>query len=183
MMTRTYEYPYAENRALRWWGHNAPMLLSLAIAGAILLGFGVVAPGTLSLLLSLTLLLFVLATWVFMRQHDRRLCESCAASIPLNAAEQGQRYRRRFAVTHAASNPKILIPYLIILLGSNALLMVSGGRWVWAAVQSTMIYLVVAHASHRKLQPWCRWCSDGGGGTEVRDDTPDLPRGRGKQLV
>lgn len=159
------------------------MLLSAAIAASILLGFGVIPPSSTSLVLSLTLLLFVLATWILMRQHDRRLCESCAASIPLNAAEQGQRYRRRFAVTHSGSNPKIIIPYVVVLLGSNALLVYPGGRWVWAVVQASMIYLVISHATHRKLQPWCQWCSDGGGGSETFDDIPDLPRGRGRQLV
>ena len=47
-----------------------------------------------------------------------------------------------------------------------------------------MIYLILAYSSHRKLQPWCPWCSGGGGGSEEHKvDEPDLPRGDRRQLV
>jgi len=74
------------------------------------------------------------------------------------------------------------VPYLVVLIGSNFLTSMPG-RIVWALVQSTMIYLILAHASHRKLQPWCPWCSGGGGGTDQLDPDPDLPRGDRRQLV
>lgn len=133
-------------------------------------------PTLLTLLTSLVLLAFVIVTWLFMRQHDRRLCESCAASMPLNAAEHAARFNRRFRLAHAGSNPWVMVPYLGVLVGSNFL---TGpvGRIGWALVQATMIYLIMAHCSHRKLQPWCPQCSDGGGGSHDSVDEPDLPRG------
>lgn len=134
------------------------------------------APTLLTLLTSLTLLVFVVVTWLFMRQHDRRLCERCAASMPLNAAEHAARYGRRFRLAHAGGNPWVMVPYLIVLVGSNFLTS-PAGRIGWALVQSTMIYLIMAHCSHRRLQPWCPQCSGGGGGEREDVVEPDLPRG------
>ena len=89
-------------------------------------------PTLLTLFTSLALLVFVVVTWLFMRQHDRRLCERCAASMPLNAAEHAARYSRRFRLAHAGSNPWVMVPYLIVLVGSNFLTTPSAGsagRW------------------------------------------------------
>ena len=173
-MTHSIGLPYSGGLA-RSWGHRAPQLLSVAILGAIALGVGLITPTLLTMLTSLVLLVFVIVTWLFMRQHDRQLCESCAASMPLNAAEHAARYGRRFRLAHAGSNPRVMVPYLIVLVGSNFL---TGpvGRIGWALVQSTMIYLIMAHSSHRKLQPWCPQCS-GGDGRRDDVDVPDSPRG------
>ena len=40
-------------------------------------------------------------------------------------------------------------------LGSN-FVMLQIGRPVWAGIQLSMIYLVVAQTTHRRFQPWCR---------------------------
>ena len=167
---------------VRHWGHYAPQLLSAAILLVIALGFRPHAVGLPVLLASAALLLFVLMTWLQMRDHDRRLCEQCASSMPLNAAEHAARYRRRFRLVHSGNNPRLLVPYLAVLVGSNFLTSMPG-RTVWALVQASMVYLILAHASHRKLQPWCPWCSDGGGGTDQLDPDPDAPRGDRRQLV
>jgi hypothetical protein len=137
-------------------------------------------PGTL--MLSASLFAFVIATWLLMRQHDRHLCEWCAASIPLNPSEQAARYHRRLWTVHTGSNPRYLVPYVIVLVGSNLLTSYSG-RLFWAVAQSSMIYLIAATTSHRKLQPWCPWCKGDGGGDDVLQDDPDLPRGDRRQLV
>ena len=173
-MTHSIDLPYPGGLA-RVWGHRAPQLLGGAILGAIALGVRPMTPTPLTILTSLLLLVFVIVTWLFMRQHDRRLCESCAASMPLNAAEHAARFGRRFRLAHAGGNPRLMIPYLVVLVGSNFL---TGpvGRIGWALVQSTMIYLIVAHSSHRKLQPWCPQCS-GGDGRRDDVDVPDSPRG------
>jgi hypothetical protein len=180
-MADSVSLPYSGGFA-RSWGHYAPQLLSVAILLVIALGFRPYAVGLTTLLASVGLLLFVLLTWLHMRDHDRRLCERCASSMPLNAAEHAARYQRRFWLVHSGSNPRLLVPYLLVLVGSNFLTSMPG-RTVWALVQLSMVYLILAHASHRKLQPWCSWCSGGGGGTEQLDPEPDLPRGDRRQLV
>ena len=160
----------------RAWGHRATLLLNISILAAIAMGIRPMTPTLLTMLVSVALLTFVLVTWLFLRQHDRRLCESCASSMPLNAAEHAARYGRRFWLAHAGSSPRVLVPYLIVLIGSNFLTSPLG-RIGWALVQSSMIYLIVAHSSHRKFQPWCPSCSGGGGGSRDNVGEPDLPRG------
>jgi hypothetical protein len=166
----------------RRWGHYAPQLLSVSILLAIALGIRPMAAGPLALLAIMSLLVFVLLTWLQMRQHDRRLCETCAAAMPLNPAEDAARYQRRFWLAHSGSNPRVLVPYLVVLIGSNFLTS-TPGRYCWAIVQSSMIYLILAYGTHRKLQPWCPWCSGGGGGVNELVPEPDLPRGDRRQLV
>jgi hypothetical protein len=139
-------------------------------------------PTPLTAIATVLLLGFVVMTWLCMRQHDRQLCERCAASMPLNAAEHAARYRRRFRLAHAGSNPRVLVPYLAVLIGSN-FLMSPAGRIAWAVVQASMVYLILSHTSHRRLQPWCPQCAGGGPGKDETVDEPDLPRGDRRQLV
>jgi hypothetical protein len=152
------------------WGHFAPQLLMISIGAVIALGLRPAATSA-TLLVSLGLVLFVLATWVMMRAHDRALCEHCLSSMPLNPSEQAGRYRRRFWMSHTGAERRFIIPYMVVLIGSNFF---TGqiGRIGWALIQTSMIYLILSYATHRRLQPWCPWCSDGGGG-EDRVDTPD----------
>ena len=119
---------------------------------------------------------FIVATWLLMRRHDRRLCEHCVVSMPLNPAERAVRLTRRFWLAHFATEPRFLIPYFTILIGSN-FLPGTWGRIVWAVIQCSMIYLIMSYVSHRRLQPWCPWCNNGGGGSDHDDDVapPPLP--------
>lgn len=157
------------------WGHFAPEVLCVSIVAAVMLGL---RPPDSPLMLSapVAVMLVVLVSWLFMRRHDRRLCEQCMASMPLNAAEHATRYKRRFWMAHTGAERRFLIPYLIVLVGSN-FFPGTWGRVVWAAIQLTMIYLIMSHVAHRRFQPWCPWCSSGGGGSERADDTtpPPLP--------
>jgi hypothetical protein len=122
-------------------------------------------------------MIFVLASWLMMRRHDRRLCEKCMSSMPLNAAEEAARYKRRFWMAHTGSEPRFLVPYFAVLFGASFAYQTIGAI-PWAIVQSSMIFLVLSQATHRRLQPWCPWCSQGGGGSEVETPEPTVPRDR-----
>lgn len=174
-MSETYGVPYAGPRFTDRWGHRSPALLSASIVAAIALGIRPANATPLTALAAMALLVFVLVTWLLMRQHDRRLCESCVAELPLNAAQAASKYHRRFWAVHAGSNPWILGPYLVALVGTN-FLMSPLGRIAWAVMQASMVFLILSHTTHRRLQPWCGWCSGGGGGTDRIVDTPVLPR-------
>ena len=171
-------------RIVSIWGHHAPELL----CGSIVLAIGVgllPPPGLLRLTLPLALMVFVVCTWLAMRQHDRRLCEACMATMPLNAAEQALKMRRRFWMAHTGAEKRFLIPYLVVLLGSNfAVSLGVVGKTFWAAMQLSMIFLILSNTTHRRLQPWCPWCSDSGGGQGEKDDVtpPPLPD-NDRQLV
>ena len=73
--------------------------------------------------------------------------------------------------------------YLVLLVGSSVFLMGGtsvlrvAGPYAWSAVQSTMIYLVLCHTTHRRLQPWCPQCrGDDGDHAVDRDPTPSGSR-------
>ncbi len=164
--------PWTE-RAAETLGHDAGQVLVAAILAVVGLRFYSL-PVRLALAASVVLICVVLLTWLLMRQHDRRLCERCVRSLPLNPSQVAVRLRRRFRVTHAAAEPRFLIPYLVVLIGSNFATSMPG-RVGWAIIQLSMIYLIIAHTTHRRLQPWCPWCSPDGGGDRAGDPDPVPP--------
>ena len=154
-------------------GHYASDLLIASIIGTVALGLKPL-PGLIGVTAPLALFAVVLMSWLLMRQHDRRLCEQCMLSMPLNPSEKANRYRQRFWMAHTGSQPKFIVPYLNVLISSN--FATSGiGRIGWAAIQLSMVYLIMANTTHRKLQPWCPWCKDGGGGDRLQEEPPVLP--------
>ena len=168
---------YAElswnERVIDRLGHHAAEVLILAVGATIVLGLHPL-PGAMALTAPLAVVVTVVIAWLAMRRHDRRLCEACMAAMPLNPSEEAARYRRRFWTAHTVSDPKFLVPYLLVLIGSNFATS-TAGRLGWALVQSSMMFLIASHATHRRLQPWCPWCSDGGGGEHVEETPPVLP--------
>ncbi len=161
-------------------GHHAGDMLIGSIVAVVALQL-VPLPPLMALALAPTVFAFVLLSWLLMRDHDRRLCEKCVLDMPLNPAEQALRLKRRFWMAHTGSEPRFFVPYIVVLISSN-FAMSTIGRIGWAAIQLSMIYLILAQATHRRLQPWCPWCSDGGGGEEV-DDTPPILPNDDRQLV
>ena len=160
-------------------GHWAPEILVGVIVASIVLTvrppsyetvWGPVAP--------VLLIGIVVAAWIQMRQHDRSLCERCIGSMPLNPSAAAQRYKRRLALVHLGSERRAIAVYFVFLFVANlglalappALLQLA--TLAWAAAQSTLIYLVLSHTTHRRLQPWCQQCGDGGGPAEDVD-VPD----------
>jgi hypothetical protein len=182
-MTHSFSFERSSEVSAVRIGHWWPQMLSASVVGVIVLRFNSTAPNAVYVPAVLGLVAFVLATWMLMRRHDRQLCETCVASIPLNVQEQSVRFRRRFSVAHAGANRKAVAAYLIVLIGSNALIAFSWGQWPWAAIQATMIYLILSQSTHRRLQPWCPFCAGGDGGDEHDAVEPDAPRGRERELV
>jgi hypothetical protein len=163
-------------------GHWASSVLIWSIIAAVALGVVPLPAGTPGAMwLPLALFAIVIGSWLLMRQHDRRLCEHCAQSMPLNAAEVAAAYRYRFATAHA--NRRTIVSYLVVLIGANVLLVAGGqpGRYLWALIQLSMVYLVLAYSSHRRFQPWCPQCrNDGGGGDSWIDAPEPTPSGGGR---
>jgi hypothetical protein len=159
-----------------WWGHAAPNVLIGAILTSIALVLWPLPPGSAaSLVIPVVLVGVVLTSWVAMRQHDRRICEFCMAAMPINPSEAAARFRNRLALAHLGANRRATAAYLLVLVGSSVLLAIDSGpagRAAWAVIQSTMIYLVLAYSTHRKLQPWCPQCNGGGDGVDAPDPVP-----------
>ncbi|MCY7395068.1 MAG: hypothetical protein LH468_02765 [Nocardioides sp.] len=164
------------------WGHWAPQILIVAIGMTIVLGVAPMPPGNVLTPLSPVLLLaVVIATWVQMRRHDRSLCEYCVAAMPLNPSASAQRYARRLALVHQGSNRGAVAAYLAVLLAANLALAVAPAALVrpalclWVLAQSSLVYLVLSHVTHRRLQPWCARCGGGGEGRDDIDSPGPLP--------
>ena len=168
------------------WGHLSPHVLTAAILACIGLVLRPLPPGSVASLVAPAVLVGgVLFSWVSMRQHDSRLCEYCVAAMPVNPTEAAVRYRWRLAVAHLGSDRKVVAAYLLLLVGSSVFLMGGStvlrtvGPYAWSAVQATMIYLVLCHTTHRRLQPWCPQCrGDDGDDAVDRDPTPSGSRSR-----
>lgn len=130
-------------------------------------------PATYSPTASYGLFAVVIVSFVAMRRHDRRLCERCMSSMSLSPSQDAQRLHRRLALAHVASKPTVVIPYLALLIGSDFFTSTTPELVVWAIIQSSMIYLIASHLSHRRLQPWCPKCREGG--SEVSDPVTPNP--------
>lgn len=175
-------YPWSARLAERW-GHFAPEALIVSIVAVILIRLRPPAEPAVVLGLSVALIAFVLASWLLMRRHDRGLCEQCLAAMPLNPSALAVRYRRRFWLSHTGAQPRFVIAYLVVLIGSNFVTS-PPGRVIWVLMQASMIYLILAYSTHRRLQPWCPWCrNDGGGDGDDQPATPDPVPGDRRQLV
>lgn len=171
------------SRFARRWGHWGSQALIAAILVTIAIVLRPLPYGSpAAALVPVLLVLMVLASWLLMRQHDRRLCEDCMRSLPLDPAQDAARFRRRLRLAHLVADRRLVVGYLLLLLASNLVLIENLvpselGRPVWAAVQSTMIYLVLAYSTHRRLQPWCRQCGGGGDDSQDADAPVPLPTG------
>ena len=159
-------------RLARQWGHWAPWMLVAAVVATI--GHGVWPPpagSAAAALVPVLLVAWVVPSWLLLRHHDRRLCEDCMAGMPLDPAGDARRFDRRLAVVHLAGDRRVVLAYVTVLVASHLLLLgaraAAGpgpGELAWALVQASLVYLVLAHGTHRRLQPWCRHCAGGGGG-------------------
>ncbi|WP_375492306.1 hypothetical protein [uncultured Jatrophihabitans sp.] len=160
--------------AARRFGHHAGTMLITSIVAVVYIGL-FPPQGVLMFAVPLAVFTFVIVSWLLMRQHDRRLCEQCASHMVLNPAQLAQRQKFRLHLAHVGAQPRFVVPYFAVLIGTNFL---TGpvGRGLWALATLSLAYLVMSQTAHRRLQPWCPWCSDGGGGEEVDETPPVLPR-------
>ena len=150
-------------RAVDRWGHWGSSVLIASIVAAI--GLGVRPPpagSPYAIAGPVALFAIVIWSWLRMREHDRRLCELCVKSMPLDAAEIAEQMHLRFTLAHLGERRELVVGYLIVLIGSNGLLLLGpAGRIGWAIIQSSMIYLVMSYSGHRRFQPWCPQCRGG----------------------
>src|SRR3954451_10718837 len=114
-------------------GHYATQMLAGTIVAVVVVQF-VPMDQLLVLAISLTLFAFVILCWLLMRDHDRRLCEQCVVAMPLNPGEEAKRLQRRFWMAHTGSEPRFLVPYLIVVVSSN-FATTPMGRIGWALIQ------------------------------------------------
>ena len=147
---------------MRTVGHYAPWALAALVGGLILL----TAVPALSDAVPWPILLAVLVGVGYLAlclfAHARRLCERCIRSVPLDASRVAERYRMRFRVAHLFEHKPLVIGYLGAVLMTALLAGHPIGRYAWAAAQASLVYLLFVYVTHRRLQPWCPGCRQGG---------------------
>jgi hypothetical protein len=104
--------------------------------------------------------------------HNRRLCERCIASLPLDAAEVAGRRALRFRVAHLFEKKLLGLCYLGTVAGCAFVYDHPVGRYAWALVQASLVYLLISYVTHQRLQPWCPHCRHGGE-EQTTPTTPD----------
>jgi uncharacterized protein (DUF58 family) len=144
---------------IRRIGHYAPSLLVAVVA--VLIALTLVPPlASWQLLAALFTLAAVLGIAIV--SHNRGLCERCIASLPLDAAAAAHRHPVRFRVAHLFERKSVAAGYLAAVLAASFLYDHPAGRYVWAAAQASLAYLLVVYVTHQRLQPWCPQCRAGG---------------------
>lgn len=143
---------------------------------AVALTAGAFVPGLLPLGLVIRLAIFVayvaasVVTWRVMRKHDHSLCEQCMTAMPMSPSRDAERYSRRLKLVHTLSNRRRATVYLAGVL----VLPIVGGHIAAAAVVVSVGYVIMAQRTHRRLQPWCVQCANGGLDLAVQSPTPQL---------
>jgi hypothetical protein len=143
-------------------GHYAPWFLAGLVCGLIVL---TLVPGLSDsvpwpVLLAVLGLAGYLALCVF--AHNRRLCERCIGSVPLDASKVAERYGLRFRVAHLFEHRVLALSFLAAVLGCAAVAAHPVGRYAWAVAQASLVYLLFVYVTHQRLQPWCPRCGHGG---------------------
>jgi hypothetical protein len=147
---------------MRTTGHYAPWFLALVACGLIVLA---VVPELSDavpwpVLIGVLIAVGYLAVAVF--AHNRRLCERCIASVPLDASRVAERYGLRFRVAHLFERRTWAVGYLAAVVATALFATHPVGRYVWAAAQASLVYLLFVYVTHQRLQPWCPQCGHGG---------------------
>jgi len=143
-------------------GHYAPWFLATLVGALVVLTL-IPAVSTLvpwQVLLALLVVAFLLGLSIL--AHNRRLCERCIASLPLDAATVAGRYAVRFRVAHLFESKLFALCYLAALVGSSLLYSHPVGRYGWAVAEASLGYLLLVYVTHQRLQPWCPQCKNGG---------------------
>ncbi len=117
-------------------GHYAPWFLATLVGALVVLTL-IPAVSTLvpwQVLLALLVVAFLLGLSIL--AHNRRLCERCIASLPLDAATVAGRYAVRFRVAHLFESRLFALCYLGALVGSSLLYSHPVGRYGWAVAEA-----------------------------------------------
>jgi hypothetical protein len=154
-------------------GHYAPWLLAVLVGSLIAMTLVPYAAAFLTWYVLAAMLVVALVLGISLFAHNRKLCERCIASMPLDAATVAVRYAMRFRVAHLFENKLLALGYLVLVAGSSLFYTHPVGKYGWAAVEASLIYLLFVYITHQRLQPWCPYCK--GGGEELTAPTAPTP--------
>ncbi|HWH00508.1 MAG TPA: hypothetical protein VNV66_14555 [Pilimelia sp.] len=143
-------------------GHYAPWLLAALVGALIVAGLVPVVAAFVAWPAMAAALVVALLLGLAILAHNRRLCERCIASLPLDAAAVANRYALRFRTAHLFENRLLAVGYLVAVAAASFGYAHPVGRYGWAAAEASLVYLLFVYVTHQRLQPWCPHCENGG---------------------
>jgi hypothetical protein len=143
-------------------GHYAPWFLAILVGALIALTLLPAVASFVPWQAQVVLLAVAVFLGLSILAHNRRLCERCIASLPLDASTVADRYAVRFRVAHLFESRLFALCYLGAVAGSSFLYSHPVGRYGWAVAQASLVYLLLVYVTHQRLQPWCPHCKNGG---------------------
>lgn len=158
-----------------WLGHNT-YLLYLGAASVFVTDdlMGQPQYSLMSWVTSVTAFVIIAAVFAQVAVHDRRLCERCAASTPLDPQRSVTRWKLLLRLSHVKRLTFALMAVLTVKLILEQAFRPAG--WLFAFDEATTAVLgvfVLSWWAHSRLQPWCPWCHWGGGGDHEEAPEPD----------
>lgn len=157
----------------RFVGHFAPRLLTALVGALVVVTLVPAAAALLGWQVMAVAMVVVVLLAFSLFAHNRRLCERCIASVPLDASAAAGRYAFRFRVTHLFERRLFAVCYLAAVAGCSLLYADPVGRYCWAAAEASLAYLLSVYVTHQRLRPWCPYCR--AGGEEQRAPTTPTP--------
>src|SRR2546423_7127280 len=102
----------------RFVGHYAPWFLATLVSALIALTLVPAASSFVPWQAMVALLAVAVFLGISILVHNRRLCERCIASLPLDASTVASRYAIRFRVAHLFERKLFALCYLAAVAGS-----------------------------------------------------------------
>jgi hypothetical protein len=111
----------------------------------------------------------IVAVVVGSYRHEAILCETCIADFPLDGDAQATKHVRWLRFIHqgrarAGANVFLLVVLLVSFYPPLS--------WLIIAVWLMLLAEILATGLHRRLEPWCPWCRNGGHDVDCPHATP-----------
>lgn len=153
--------------AADWIGHHWMAFLLMCLAAGPFLDL---LPRQWKDVSSPTFLAVLLPALLLGQRHDARLCERCAAQMPLDGDAAAARYGRRLHLVHI---PVLWFASIVVMLPVSFLLHGWAAFAGELAVTPLAMYAWISSRTHRQLYPWCPRCNWGNGGDGITEPSPD----------
>jgi hypothetical protein len=116
----------------------------------------------------------IIAALAGAHRHKAVLCEACIADFPLDGEAQATKHVRWLRFIHhgrlRARSSMLLLALLLVSFYPPL-------SWVIVAAWFIALADVRANGVHRRLEPWCPWCRNGGHDVDCLHVAP-VPMGR-----
>jgi hypothetical protein len=164
-------------KAAMWAGHYSTFILLAAVAASVAYdAAGRPGGGVIDWAMDVAWLAWVASFTADARVHRERLCERCIAASPLDPQAVVTRWRQVLRLHHDRRTMIVIYGAIVAWDLGSASLFRHPSAWALAVDALTVSVLGATYVvtwQHRRLYPWCPFCSWGDGGPQ--ELSPDIP--------